>query len=311
MNVLTMRSLLTGLAIAAIASGCAKTSTPLPANTEQIADGVYLFRSGGERSLFLVSDAGVIVTDPINAGAATAYRQAIAAITDLPVKFVVYSHYHWDRVSGGKIFADEGAKFIAQERCAERFSVNPNPDVVTPDFTFTDYYELALGDKSLEMFYFGPSHGDCMTVFLVQPANMLQIGELVNPPRASFPDDPNVPYVKPHNLRQFFESLETLVAEKGINEVIASAVHEIDDGKGGQTLSPATAPASIIHDQAMFWDAIYDTVFTAREEGNVGIDSFVKMKAIDQATFEPYDGYKKEDLPIIMRRFVGFADMGR
>ena len=43
----------------------------------------------------------------------------------------------------------------------------------------------------------------------------------------------------------------------------------------------------------------------------MGIDSFVRLKTIDLTPFEPFDGYRKEDLPIIMRRFVGFYDMGR
>ena len=44
------------------------------------ADGLYTFRGGDQRSLFLVTDQGVIVTDPINASLAKASRQAIAAI---------------------------------------------------------------------------------------------------------------------------------------------------------------------------------------------------------------------------------------
>ena len=79
---------------------------------------------------------------------------------------------------------------------------------------------------------------------------------------------------------------------------------------GGQ-ISPATGPASMIRDQRLFWDAIYNAVEIARAEGNVGIDSFVKLNTIDLEPFQNFAGYRKEDLPIIMRRFVGFYDMGR
>jgi hypothetical protein len=297
---------------ALILSACGPSAPPsLPPNTEQLADGVYLFQSGGHRSLFLVSDAGVIVTDPLNTAAAREYRDAIATLTDQPVKYVVYSHYHWDRVSGAEVFTAEGAEVVAQERCAERFVENPNPDVVMPDITFNDHYQLSLGSQSLDLYYFGPSHGDCLTVFVAQPARLMQIVDLVEPPRAAFPVDRNVPYVKPHNLRQFFDQAEALAEEAGITQVLASHVRYVDDGDGGQTPSPPVAPVSIIADQAEFWDAIYAGVETARNEGNVGIDSFVKLKTLDLTPFESYDGYRKEDLPIIMRRFVGFYDMGR
>ena len=283
----------------------------LPPNTERVADGVYLFQHGGNRSLFLVSDDGVIVTDPLNAAAAGEYRQAIAALTDQPVKFVVYSHYHWDRVAGAGVFAAEGAQVIAQARCAERFRVNPNPAVVTPDIVFDDRYDVTVGRQTLELHYFGPAHGDCLTVFLVQPAGLMQIVDLVEPPRAAFPSNPNVPYVKPHNLRQFFAAVETLATDRDVSQVLASHARLVDDGSGGRQLSPPTASAAIIADQARFWQAVYATVETARRAGNVGIDSFVRMRKVDLTPFESFDGYSKDDLRIIMRRFVGFYDMGR
>jgi hypothetical protein len=280
-------------------------------DVEAIGDGVFLYRSDAQRSLFMVTGEGVIVTDPINAEVAKSYRQAIATITDEPVKYVVYSHYHWDRIAGGQIFRDEGAEIIAQEQCVERFKDNPNDAVAMPETSFADRHEVSLGGKSLDLYYFGPSHGDCLTVFLARPANLVQIVELVNPPRATFPADPNVPYVKPHNLNKFFVAVEALVAENGVEQIVASTVTTEVDEQGVEQRSPALGPASLIHDQAMFWDAVYSEVAKARAEGNVGIDSFVRLKGIDLTKFEPYDNYKPEDLPIIMRRFVGYYDMGR
>jgi hypothetical protein len=302
-------ALLSFVTLLALAS-CQRAPATHP-DVEMIADGVFLYRSGTERSLFMVTDEGVIVTDPINAEVAKSYRDAIAAITDEPVKYVVYSHYHWDRVSGGQVFKAEGAEIIAQEQCVERFKANPNDAVAMPDKSFSDHYEVSLGGKSLDLYYFGPSHGDCLTVFLARPANLVQIVELVNPPRATFPADPNVPYIKPHNLDKFFAAVESLVDDNGVEKIVASKVTMTVDEQGAEKMSPALGPASIISDQAMFWDAVYSEVAKARAEGNVGIDSFVRLKGIDLSKFEPYDNYNPDDLPIIMRRFVGFYDMGR
>jgi len=307
MNVFSGRAFLSALVSACVLTGCGQPTHP---DIEQLADGLYLYTNTDQRSLFMVTDDGVIVTDPINAGVARAYRDAIAAITDQPVKYVVYSHYHWDRVAGAQVFKDEGAQIIAQERCAQRFKVNPNAEIVAPDITFADQYEIELGGKSLDLYYFGPSHGDCLTVFVARPANMLQIVELVNPPRASFPQNPNVPYVRPHNLRQFFADVATLAESNGVEKVISSQVLIVSDG-GEPGPSPALGPVSIIADQAAFWDAIYAGVEAAKAEGNIGIDSFVRLKTIDLSVFEPYDNFNAKDLPIIMRRFVGFSDMGR
>ena len=91
-----------------IAFGGAHTSSGMPeispTETENLGSGLYTFRWGPYRNIFLVTDEGVIASDPMNAEAATLYRDAIRTVTDQPVKYVVYSHSHWDHVSGGAIF---------------------------------------------------------------------------------------------------------------------------------------------------------------------------------------------------------------
>jgi hypothetical protein len=56
--------------------------------TEKLAENLYAFRYGPYRSLFMVTSEGVIVTDPQSPEAAEKYREAIASITQLPVKYV-------------------------------------------------------------------------------------------------------------------------------------------------------------------------------------------------------------------------------
>jgi hypothetical protein len=278
-------------------------------SVEALGDGAYLYRHGRHRSLFIVSDEGVIVTDPINDEVAVSYRAAVAGVTDQPVRFVVYSHYHWDRVSGAAVFAKEGAQVIAQEKCAQRFADNPNPAVVPPDLTFTDRYTVDIGSRSLELYYFGPSHGDCLTVFVAQPAGIMQIVDVVNPPGAAFPTNPLVPYVRPHNLRQFFSATDELIERLGIKAVAASAVRPYVNGS--TVPSPPLAPAAIVSDQAKFWETIDQTVERAIAERRVGIDSFVRLHKDELTAFQSYAGYNKDDLPLIMRRFTGYHDMGR
>ena len=210
------------LSLALITTACSNQSAKLPETVEQIGEGAFLFTHDNERSLFLVDTEGVIVTDPLGIDAAPAYKQAIAAITDAPVKYVVYSHYHWDRVAGAEIFLRDGAQVVAQERCAERFRINPNPDVVMPDITFDTDYVVKVGDQQLSLNYFGPSHGDCLTVFTVEDQGLMQIVDLVNPPVAAFPENPTIPYIRPHNLREFFQRTIELADERNIDTVVAS-----------------------------------------------------------------------------------------
>lgn len=289
---------------------CAPVTAAL-AEVEPLGDGAYLYRAGEHRSLFLVDDAGVIVTDPISAAVAAGYRAAIRELTDAPVRYVVYSHYHWDRVSGAQIFAEEGAEVVAQELCAQRFADNPNPAVVDPDITFAERHDVSVGDATLELHYFGPSHGDCLTVFVAQPANIIQVVDLANPPRASFPADVLAPNIRPHNLRQFFARVNQLIADEGVDELAASRAFDVVLSERETVLSPSLGPASIVKDQARFWDEVYEAVDLAIEQGNVGIDSFVNINTVDLDVFRPYVGYSEAKLQMIMRRINGWHDMGR
>ena len=85
-------------------------------------ENVYIFRFGGHQSMFIVTKDGVIATDPISERrpAAKAYIEEIQKITKAPIKYVVYSHSHYDHIAGGKPFKDLGATFIAHKNAKAR-----------------------------------------------------------------------------------------------------------------------------------------------------------------------------------------------
>src|ERR1051326_5444061 len=84
-------------------------------------DNVYVFRYGNHQSMFIVTSQGVIATDPISyQRPAKPYIDAIRAVTDKPIKYVIYSHHHYHHIPGGKPFKDLGATFISHRRAKER-----------------------------------------------------------------------------------------------------------------------------------------------------------------------------------------------
>jgi glyoxylase-like metal-dependent hydrolase (beta-lactamase superfamily II) len=115
--------------IAAGFSGNALAQTPAPAQppaaqapapapmfaTTKVegTENVYVFRYQNHQSMFVVTPAGVIVTDPISYGrpqAAKTYLEEIRKITQAPIKYLIYSHHHYDHAAGGKVFKDAGAR---------------------------------------------------------------------------------------------------------------------------------------------------------------------------------------------------------
>ena len=78
---------------------------------------LYRARNGNWYTIFLVTPAGIVLGDPINADFAAWLKTELDARFKVPVRYVVYSHSHYDHASGGAAFAGT-ATFIAHENMA-------------------------------------------------------------------------------------------------------------------------------------------------------------------------------------------------
>jgi glyoxylase-like metal-dependent hydrolase (beta-lactamase superfamily II) len=278
--------------------------------TEVLAENLYAFRYGPYRSLFMVTRDGVIATDPQSPGAAAEYRRAIAAVTDLPVKFVVYSHAHWDHARGGQVFKDEGAIFVAQERCVQVWRESPHPDVVPPDITFSDEYRVELGGRSLDLYYFGPSHGTCLVVMIPRPHRMIYTVDLVTPRPAGggyLPWDPQVVDFQFYNAVRSLEDIEALARREGLQQVIGAHLVPLPGG-GGFAAAPATGPIVQIRERRQFWEGLMQAV---QAEMARGTPSFLVADRLDLSPWEGLRGFQKRKFRILVDRVAAYCAIGR
>lgn len=174
-----------GIAFSPISEGIAQQHNSLgitDTDVVRLSDGIYTFSYRGLRNIFVVTRDGVIATDPISVEAAKHMRTAISDVTNQPVKYVVYSHNHWDRIKGGRIFKEEGAQFVSHFKCVKHFYRRPNVEVMRPDITFSgSSYDLILGERVLKLHHFGRNHSDCLIVMQPSDTSMLFIVDLVSP----------------------------------------------------------------------------------------------------------------------------------
>jgi glyoxylase-like metal-dependent hydrolase (beta-lactamase superfamily II) len=155
----------------------AQEATPgaLSADLQQFGDDTYAFVNSGYISLFIVTDEGVIATDPGSQGGqerAEAYRAAITSVTDQPVRYLIYSHHHPDHATGGEIFADT-ATFISHQNAVEKLAALADPRIPMPEIAFTDQLTLELGGKTIELYYTGRNHSDNSIVLLYPERRLL------------------------------------------------------------------------------------------------------------------------------------------
>jgi len=156
------------IAATLVTAAQAQTAAPPQSATTKVegTDNVYIFRYVGHPSMFIVTKDGVIATDPISERrpAAKAYIEEIQKITKAPIKYVIYSHLHYDHIAGGKPFKDLGATFIAHKNAKDRIVQLKPADVVVPDQTVGDKKVVKLGGTTLELLYVGKNHSDSTLV---------------------------------------------------------------------------------------------------------------------------------------------------
>ena len=155
-------------------STAAFAQTPAPptyaATKVEGTENVYVFRYQNHQAMFVVTPKGVIVTDPISYGrpqAAKAYLEEIQKITKAPIKYLIYSHHHYDHIAGGKVFKDAGATIIAHKRAKERLAILKYPDVVMPDQVVGDKRTIKLGGTTLDLVFTGKNHSDSSLVMFL------------------------------------------------------------------------------------------------------------------------------------------------
>jgi glyoxylase-like metal-dependent hydrolase (beta-lactamase superfamily II) len=75
---------------------------------------VYYARMDDYLSVFMVTPDGIVLVEPIGTEFATWLKGELSTRFKVPVKYVIYSHHHWDHGSGASAFADT-ARIIGHE----------------------------------------------------------------------------------------------------------------------------------------------------------------------------------------------------
>jgi glyoxylase-like metal-dependent hydrolase (beta-lactamase superfamily II) len=103
------------LAAASMAGfACAQPAAP-QREIIKITGDLYRARNGIWYSFFAVTPDGIILVDPLNTDFAAWLKTELdRRFPGIPVRYVIYSHSHWDHIEGGATFAAT-ARFVAQE----------------------------------------------------------------------------------------------------------------------------------------------------------------------------------------------------
>ena len=285
--------------------------------TEDLGDGLYAFRYGPYRNIFIVTDDGVIATDPLSVKAAQSLRESIAAVTDKPVKYVAYSHSHWDHASGGQIFKDEGAEFVAQRECLRNMAETRHLDVVLPDTVFDDSYSIELGEHSLDMYYFGPSHDDCMTVMIAKPANILFVVDFTSAPTGwEMEYNPTMAEGYLYNMVPNLRAVEKLAKREGVKTIVSGHLALGFDEQGKMFAQPPTGPIDAVREKREFWEILFAAVAAQMAQGTTADDLpdvLLNSAQFKEDFLDRMDrrSWQEAEMWILLRRVATYTETGR
>jgi glyoxylase-like metal-dependent hydrolase (beta-lactamase superfamily II) len=282
------------LAAAAIAPAWSQPAQrPMFATTKvEGTDNVYVFRYGNHQSMFVVTSQGVIATDPISYGrpqAAVTYIEEIRKVTDKPIKYLIYSHHHYDHIAGGQPFRDAGAKILAHKKARERLAVLKDPATPLPDETMDKKKTLRLGDTTLELSYLGLNHSDSSLVMRLPKEKVLFVVDFI--PVGSVPG---------RGMIDFYP----LEAEQSIKQVLAMDWKTLIPGHPGPGDRLGTKEDA--QDQLGFLQDASAAVKTAAREGKCWEPA---EKEVKLPKYEKWPGYEN-NLQFVTRRYCGLWGRG-
>ena len=255
-------------------------------------DNVYIFRYENHQAMFVVTKAGVIVTDPISLRrpAAKAYIEEIRKITQAPIKYVIYSHSHYDHIAGGKPFKDLGATFIAHKNAKARIEELKPADVVVPDQVVDKKKVIQLGGTTLELLYVGKNHSDSTLVMRLPKEKIIFTVDWI-----------------PLGTVQFREMADTYIPdiEDGLKKVIAMDWDRLiagHPGIGGRQIGNKDDARN----QLAYLQDLSAAVKKAISEGKSYADA---EKEIKLPKYEKWGGYEAF-LPMNIERYYDYINRG-
>ena len=136
--------------------------------------------SYGADGVFLVDDQFAPLTEKILA--------AIRTVSDMPVRFVLNTHWHGDHTGGNENLGARGALIVAHENVRSRMSVEQfmgtvrgsvpaAPEGALPVITFTDAMTFHWNGEVIHVFHAMKAHTDGDAIVHFRNANVVHMGD--------------------------------------------------------------------------------------------------------------------------------------
>ena len=182
--------------------------------TSDLGDNCYMLEGQGGNITVAVAKEGIIMVDGQFAPLHDKIKAAVAVISNLPIKYLINTHYHGDHTGGNESFAKDGAIIVAQINVKSRLAAGttngltgaktpPAPQDALPSDTYTNFSKIRLEGRIADLKHIANAHTDGDTYVWFKTANLLSTGDTFTNGRY-----PNIDFANGGNIRGMIAATE-------------------------------------------------------------------------------------------------------
>src|SRR5437764_8659676 len=175
--------------------------------TTDLGDNVYMLEGQGGNITVAVAKDGIIMVDGEFAPLHDKIKAAIAGISNLPIKYLINTHFHGDHTGGNAPFAKDGVVVVAEVNVKNRLAAGttngltgaktpPAPADALPAKTYTGAFKLRLDGRVADLKHIANAHTDGDTYVWFKTANVLSTGDTFTNGRY-----PNIDFANGGNIK--------------------------------------------------------------------------------------------------------------
>ncbi len=200
------------LAVAAVAQQPPAAPPPpdfskVEIKTTDLGDNIYMLEGQGGNITVAVGKDGIIMVDGEYAPLHDKIKAAISTVSNLPIKYLVNTHFHGDHTGGNEPFARDGVTIVSEINVKKRLAAGttngltgvktpPVPEAALPAKTYTGAYHIRLRGRVADLKHIENAHTDGDTYIWFKTSNVLSTGDTFTNGRY-----PNIDFANGGNIK--------------------------------------------------------------------------------------------------------------
>jgi cyclase len=185
--------------------------------TTDLGDNLYMLEGQGGNITVAVAKDAIIMVDGEFAPLHDKIKAAIAVVSNLPIKFLINTHFHGDHTGGNEPFAKDGVAVVAEANVKKRLEAGTTngltgaktppvaPDAL-PSKTYTGAFKIRLPGRVADLKHIANAHTDGDTYVWFKTANVLSTGDTFTNGRY-----PNIDFANGGNIKGMIAATDAYV----------------------------------------------------------------------------------------------------